>query len=110
VREDAPVEFTYVTRDIPPDRFPFRRWRWELWQGALLVAAGWVTTPRAVERALRVAASRRMHHLVGVTPLRPERARLLDALGDDRHARLDTGVGTCVLVPAPRAGVDAAAA
>ena len=58
--------FAYVIRGIPPERFPFRRWRWELWQDALLVAAGWVTTPHRVERALRVAASRRMHQLAGV--------------------------------------------
>ncbi|HZO36522.1 MAG TPA: hypothetical protein VFB41_06560 [Solirubrobacteraceae bacterium] len=108
--QDAPVSFAYLVRELPPERFPFRRWRWELWQGALLVAAGWVTTPRGVERALRRAGSRRLHHLAGVTALRPDRARLLDTLTPDRPARLETGVGTCLLVAANAPETDAVAA
>jgi hypothetical protein len=53
-----------------------------------------------VERALGTAASRRLHHLAGVTPLRPDRARLLDVLAPDRAARVDAGIGMCLLVAA----------
>jgi hypothetical protein len=108
--QDAPVSFAYVVREIAPERFPFRRWRWELWQDALLVAAGWVTTPLRVERALRIAASRRLHQLAGVTPLQPERARLLDALAPDRASRVDAGIGMCLLVAAKTRETGAAAA
>ena len=108
--QDRSVSFAYAVRELPPGRFPFRRWRWELWQEALLVSAGWVTTPFQVERALRTAASRRLHQLAGVTALRPERARLLDPLAPDSASRLDAGVGTCLLVAAEARESDAAAA
>lgn len=96
--QDAP-SFSYAFETVAPGRFPFARWRWELWQGMVLVSAGWVTEPRQVERALRRAASRRMHQMVGVWPLRPEAATLLDDLSPSAPARLDTGVGVCLLVP-----------
>jgi hypothetical protein len=92
-------EFRYFVGALPPGRLPFRRWRWELWQGAWLLAAGWCTAPAAAERALMRAASRRLHELRGVRALRPERARLVDVLRPGRPARVDTGVGMCVLVP-----------
>jgi hypothetical protein len=99
-------EFSYSVEALPPGRLPFHRWRWELWQGAWMLAAGWCTAPAAAERALLRAASRRLHELRGVRALRPERARLLDALRPTRHSRVDTGIGVCVLVP--RAAADAA--
>lgn len=96
---------------LPPGRLPFHRWRWELWQGSWLLAAGWGTAPSAAERSLLRAASRRMHELRGVRALRPERARVLDgALTARREARVDTGVGVCLLVPQALPGERAAAA
>jgi hypothetical protein len=91
--------FAYAVAPLPPGRVGFRRWRWELWQGAVLVSAGWTTAPGDVERALRRAASRRIHDLRGVRALRPERARLLDALRPTAPSRVDTGLGLCLLVP-----------
>ena len=35
------LEFAYSLYPLPPGRMPFRRWRWELWHGSQLVAAGW---------------------------------------------------------------------
>jgi hypothetical protein len=87
---------------------PFHRWRWELWHGALMVAAGWCTAPATAERALLRAASRRMHELCGVRPLRPDGGRLLDALRPGAAARVDCGVGVCVLVPQAQPGAAAA--
>jgi hypothetical protein len=102
-------EFSFAVEALAPGRFPFHRWRWELWQGAWLLAAGWCTAPAAAERALLRAASRRMHELQGVRALRPERARLLDgALRPGRATRVETGVGTCLLVPLALAGREAA--
>lgn len=97
-------EFSYAVQPLPPGRLPFHRWRWELWQDAWLLAAGWCTAPAATERALLRAAARRMHELRGVSALRPGRARLLEgALITGRPARIDTGVGVCLLVPAAAA-------
>ncbi|MFL5844555.1 MAG: hypothetical protein ACJ762_07665 [Solirubrobacteraceae bacterium] len=93
-------EFLYAIEPLPPGRLPFHRWRWELWQGAWMLAAGWCTEPALTERALLRAASRRVHELRGVRALRPERARALDgAPGHGRSTRVDTGAGVCLLVP-----------
>lgn len=103
-------EFSYAVQALPPGRLPVHRWRWELWQGAWMLAAGWCTAPAAAERALLRAAARRMHELRGVRALRPESARLLDdALHPGRPARLDTAVGACLLVPLALAAREAAA-
>jgi hypothetical protein len=64
-----------------------------------MLAAGWCTAPAAAERALLRAASRRVHELRGVRALRPDAARLLDALRPGRTVRVDTGAGVCVLLP-----------
>jgi hypothetical protein len=103
-------EFGYAVQALPPGRLPFHRWRWELWQGAWLLSAGWSTAPGGAQRALLKAASRRMHELLGVRALRPERVRPLDALRAGRTVRVDTGVGLCVLVPLADAGPAAVAA
>lgn len=102
-------EFGYAVEPLAPGRMPFRRWRWELWQGGWMLAAGWCTAPRAAERALLRAASCRVHELRGVVALRPERARLVDALRPGRRARVETGAGTCLLVPLAEAPPLAAA-
>ena len=38
------LSFSYVVHELPRDRLPFRRWRFELWQGPRLEAAGWRAT------------------------------------------------------------------
>jgi hypothetical protein len=91
--------FEYDLRELPPGRVPFRRWRWELWQGARLLRCGWRVTPDDAERALRVAASRRAHDLIGVRPLRPEDARALEPFAAGATVRLDCGAVSCVLAP-----------
>lgn len=92
-------EFRYAVEALPPGGLTFHRWRWELWQGSWMLGAGWCTDPALVERALLKAASRRIHELHGVRALRPERSRLLDRLRPGRPARVDTGLGVCLLVP-----------
>jgi hypothetical protein len=93
------LEFGYALRLLPPGRVGFRRWRWELWDGALLLASGWRLSPRDAERALRAAASTRAHERIGVRVLRPERALALDRFLPGRPVRLDCGAVACVLVP-----------
>jgi hypothetical protein len=95
----APPEFEYDLRELPPGRVPFRRWRYELWHGALLLRSGWRITPRDAERALRTAASRRSHDLIGVKPLRPENNRALAPFKPGATVTLDCGPVRCVLMP-----------
>jgi hypothetical protein len=66
-----PVEglrFAYALHPLAPGRFGFRRWRYELWHGTGLHAAGWCTTPRLAERALRRHAARVGHEIFGLRP------------------------------------------
>ena len=62
------LSFSYVVHELPRDRLPFRRWRFELWHGARLEAAGWRTTERDALRALRKHASRVAHGMFGLRP------------------------------------------
>lgn len=60
------LSFGYALHELPPGRLPFRRWRWELWHGLRLEAAGWRLSERDAARALRVHASRVGHRLFGL--------------------------------------------
>lgn len=91
--------FEYLIEALPPGRVGFRRWRWELWQSAVLVACGWRTTPAAAERALGIAASRRAHEMLGVRALRPEDARALGRFLPGASVRVACGAVEAVLVP-----------
>jgi hypothetical protein len=96
---EAPPSFQYDLRELPPGRVPFRRWRFELWQGASLLRTGWRITPHDAERALRTAASKRSHDLIGVKPLRPENTRALGPFKPGSTVTLDCGAVRCVLTP-----------
>jgi hypothetical protein len=91
--------FEYDLRELPPGRVPFRRWRFELWQRGLLVRSGWRVTPRDAERALRIAASRRVHDLIGVQPLLPENTRARPDFTPGATMMLECGAVICVLEP-----------
>jgi hypothetical protein len=56
-----------------------RRWRWELWDGATLLAAGWHPSSRHAELAVRTAAATRAHERLGLKVLRPAIKRALAA-------------------------------
>jgi hypothetical protein len=62
------LSFSYVLHELPRDRLPFRRWRFELWHGARLEAAGWRTTEREALRALHKHGSRVAHGMFGLRP------------------------------------------
>ena len=67
------LEFAYSLYPLPPGRFPFKRWRWELWHGSQLVAAGWRFGRADAGRALRLHAADYAHRLFGLpTPPRHE--------------------------------------
>ncbi len=93
------IELHYALHALPPGRFPFRRWRFELWHGQRLLATGWRTTEHHAERALRERAARVAHRVRGLHLLRAEHA---EASGPLRHgvvARVSCGAVSCLLVP-----------
>lgn len=65
-----PIELTYAVEVLPPGRFPFRRWRWELWHGPRLLAAGWRLSVLHAQRAIGAYALRHAHRVLGVHLLR----------------------------------------
>lgn len=99
LRADGP-HFAYALHPLAPDRVGLgHRWRWELWHGAALVAAGWRLTQEHAERALCAAASRRGHAQLGLHPLRPERTEAPGGLRVGAEVRVDCGAFECLLVP-----------
>jgi hypothetical protein len=62
------LSFGYSLEELPPGRLPFRRWRWELWHGSRLEAAGWRLTRRDAERALHARAVHIGHAMFGLRP------------------------------------------
>jgi hypothetical protein len=92
-------ELQYVLHVLPPGRLPFRRWRYELWHGPLLLATGWRTSERAVERALRTAASRYAHRMKGLHPLHPDATAVPGGFRAGAPARVECGAVTCLLLP-----------
>ena len=60
------LAFQYALHELPLGRLSLRRWRWELWHGARLEAAGWRLTQREAARALRLHGSRVGHRLFGL--------------------------------------------
>lgn len=76
-----------------------RRWRWQLWLGERLLAGGWQLSERRALRAVRTAATRSMHHLAGVHPLRPERNEVDAVFVPGARVRVACGPLACLLVP-----------
>ena len=60
------LEFRYALHPLPPGRLPFRRWRWELWHGPRMLAAGWRVTERDAGRAICKYAATYAHRLFGL--------------------------------------------
>lgn len=93
------LQFAYTLHLLQPGRIPFRRWRWELWHGSTLVAAGWRMSRPDAGRALRVAASEFAHRLFGLAvPPRDPRFGVGD-LTPGVAERVAIGPTICVLVP-----------
>jgi hypothetical protein len=93
------LQFAYALYLLPAGRLPFRRWRWELWHGSNLVAAGWRLARADAGRALRLHASEFGHRLFGL-PAPPRDP--LSGQGDLRPGsaeRLAIGSISCRLVP-----------
>jgi hypothetical protein len=91
------LEFAYSLYPLPPGRLPFARWRWELWHGSNLVAAGWRLARPDAGRALRQRAAEFGYRLFGL-PVPDDRIPRAD-LQPGTTERLAIGPITCLLVP-----------
>ena len=104
--EEPPV-YGYTIEPLPPSRLG-RRWRWTLFQGDRMLAAGWRLSERRALHGIRTAAARAAHEASGLKLLRPERVW---PPGPDFRpgmtATLQSGAIACRLVP--RELVEAAA-
>jgi hypothetical protein len=83
MEEELPV-FQYAVEPLRGRR----RWRWELWDGSTLLAAGWHPSSRHAELAVRTAAATRAHERLGLRVLRPAIKRALQAAGRGPEYRL----------------------
>jgi hypothetical protein len=92
------LTLAYSLYVLPPGRFPFHRWRWELWHGARLVAAGWRTSRPHAERALRAHAGDFGHSLFGLRPPRVDPAPEAP-FRPGASVRLQAGSVAMLLVP-----------
>ncbi len=93
------LRFGYALHLLPPGRVAFRRWRYELWHGAHLHAAGWCFERRGAERALRRHAARVGHGIFGLVA----EPAVLDAVAGPvppgATVHLEAGAVHCALVP-----------
>jgi hypothetical protein len=94
-----PIELIYDLHLLAPGRLPFRRWRWELWHGPQLLAAGWRLSVLHAQRALRGHAVRYAHRLHGLHPLRPDAAHGPESAWAGRTVAVDWGDLRVVLTP-----------
>ena len=93
------LEFAYALHPLPPGRLPLHRWRWELWHGATLIAAGWRLTRPQAGRALRLAAAEFGHRLFGLATVRLDPRAAEGDLRPGSAERLAIGPISCLLVP-----------
>lgn len=95
------IRFGYQLHPLPLGRFAFRRWRYELWHGNQLMAAGWCPARRGAERALRRHAARVGHALFGLEPTPAAIAAGEGAIPLGASVRVEAGAVTLLLVPRP---------
>lgn len=92
------LELAYALHPLAPGRFGFRRWRYELWHGARLIAAGWRVQRPDAAQALRTHGTDFAHHLFGLRPPPRVEEPAQDMLPGMR-TRVDAHGVSFVLVP-----------
>ncbi len=93
------LQLGYALHELPPGRWPFRRWRFELWHGERMVAAGWRMTERDAVRALRKHGSALGHSLFGLRPPADEAKAPVPYLPPGAVVRVQAGAVAFSLVP-----------
>lgn len=96
--QDATPTFSYTIEPLPPSVLG-RRWRWQLYRGERMLAAGWHYGERQALGALRTAASRAIHELAGLVALRPERAEVEGRFFAGATVEVSSGPLRCILAP-----------
>jgi hypothetical protein len=94
-----PPVYRYTIETMPPSRLG-RRWRWTLFHGDRLLAAGWRLSERRALQGLRTAAARASHEALGLKVLRPDRTWPDTPFLPGATVRLEAGPVACVLAPA----------
>jgi hypothetical protein len=94
------LQFRYALHPLEPGKMGLHRWRWELWHGAYLAAAGWRLSRQDAERALAKHGAAFGHRLFGLRS--PGTLPPVDLAGLRRAAavRVETGTIAFELVPA----------
>ncbi|MDP9346880.1 MAG: hypothetical protein M3P44_14445 [Actinomycetota bacterium] len=92
------LELAYALHPLPPGRFGFRRWRWELWHGARLIAAGWRVHRADAAQALRAHGTDFAHQVFGLRPPPRVTGPALD-MQPGISTRIDAHGVSFVLVP-----------
>jgi hypothetical protein len=93
-----PPLYRYTVEPMPPSRLG-RRWRWTLFHGDLLLAAGWRMSERRALHGLRTAAARAAHEALGMRALRPDRTWPEPPFRAGTTVRLEAGPVACILAP-----------
>jgi hypothetical protein len=93
-----PPVYRYTIEPMPPSRLG-RRWRWTLFHGDRLLAAGWRPSERRALQGLRTAAARSAHEALGLKVLRPDRTWPDTPFLAGTTVRLEAGAVACVLAP-----------
>lgn len=102
-----PIELTYELHLLPRGRMPFRRWRYELWHGPQLLAAGWRLSALHAQRAVGSHAIGYAHRVHGLHLLHPDRVSSQETPWTGERVALQSGDLRVMLTP--RALLDAAA-
>ena len=93
------LSFHYALHELPLGRLPLRRWRWELWHGTRLEAAGWRLSERDAARALRLHGSRVGHRLFGLPAPDGSAASPPPSFRPGAQVRVHAGAVSFSLVP-----------
>lgn len=94
-----PIELTYDLYLLPRGRITFNRWRFELWHGPQLLAAGWRLTRIHAQHALGAHALRYAHRVHGLHPLHADRAPMPETNWAGRPIAVESGDLRVVLTP-----------
>jgi hypothetical protein len=94
-----PIELIYDLQALPAGRIPFHRWRWELWHGQHMLAAGWRLHPLQAQRALRQYALRHAHRIHGVHVLRADAGNAPETAWAGRAVEVASGDVRVRLMP-----------
>lgn len=93
------IEFDYALHPLPPGRMGFRRWRWEIWHGRSLIAAGWRLDRTGAARAIQSHGMRVAMRMFGLHRAAPALPEPVSDLPPGHSVRVRTDAVSFLLVP-----------